>query len=51
MRIPVAEETAVINVQGDQPFIDPAVIDAMAEEFQASGSCASCGHPRLRAEA
>ena len=30
----VAEETAVINVQGDQPFIDPAVIDAMAEEFQ-----------------
>ena len=31
---PVAEETAVINVQGDQPFIDPAVIDAMAEEFQ-----------------
>ena len=31
---PVAEETAVIHVQGDQPFIDPAVIDAMAEEFQ-----------------
>ena len=31
---PVAEETAVINVQGDQPFIDPAVIDAMAEEFR-----------------
>ena len=31
---PVAEETAVINVQGDQPFIDSAVIDAMAEEFQ-----------------
>jgi len=31
---PVAEETAVINVQGDQPFIDPAVIDAMADEFR-----------------
>ena len=30
----VVEETAVINVQGDQPFIDPAVIDAMAKEFQ-----------------
>ena len=29
-----AEETAVINVQGDQPFIDPAVIDAMADEFR-----------------
>ena len=31
---PVAEETAVINVQGDQPFIDPAVINAMVEEFR-----------------
>jgi 3-deoxy-manno-octulosonate cytidylyltransferase (CMP-KDO synthetase) len=30
----VAEQTAVINVQGDQPFIDPAVIDAMVAEFQ-----------------
>jgi len=26
-------QTLVINVQGDQPFIDPAVIDAMATEF------------------
>lgn len=25
--------TIIINVQGDQPFIDPAVIDAMASEF------------------
>ena len=31
---PVAEQTAVINVQGDQPFIDPLVIDAMAAEFR-----------------
>lgn len=31
---PVAEQTAVINVQGDQPFIDSAVIDAMVAEFQ-----------------
>ena len=30
----VAEQTAVINVQGDQPFIDPAVIDAMVAEFR-----------------
>ena len=25
--------TLIINVQGDQPFIDPAVIDEMADEF------------------
>jgi len=25
--------TLIINVQGDQPFIDPSVIDAMAAEF------------------
>jgi 3-deoxy-manno-octulosonate cytidylyltransferase (CMP-KDO synthetase) len=31
---PAAEQTAVINVQGDQPFIDPQVIDAMASEFR-----------------
>ena len=31
---PVAEETAVINVQGDQPFIDPTVIESMVEEFR-----------------
>jgi 3-deoxy-manno-octulosonate cytidylyltransferase (CMP-KDO synthetase) len=24
----------ILNVQGDQPFIDPAVIDAMATEFE-----------------
>jgi 3-deoxy-manno-octulosonate cytidylyltransferase (CMP-KDO synthetase) len=28
-----AETTVIINVQGDQPFINPAVIDAMAAEF------------------
>ena len=28
-------ETVVINVQGDQPFLDAAVIDAMAAEFEA----------------
>lgn len=28
-----AADTLVVNVQGDQPFLDPAVIDAMAAEF------------------
>ena len=27
------ERTLIINVQGDQPFLDPGVIDAMAAEF------------------
>jgi 3-deoxy-manno-octulosonate cytidylyltransferase (CMP-KDO synthetase) len=29
-----AESTVILNVQGDQPFIDSAVIDAMAAEFE-----------------
>jgi 3-deoxy-manno-octulosonate cytidylyltransferase (CMP-KDO synthetase) len=28
-----AEHTLVINVQGDQPLLDPAIIEAMAAEF------------------
>ena len=28
-----ADATLILNVQGDQPFIDPAVIEAMAAEF------------------
>ena len=35
----VPEQTAVINVQGDQPFIDPAVIEAMVAEFQRRDPC------------
>lgn len=31
-------ETVILNVQGDQPFIDPKVIDAMAAEFECSSS-------------
>jgi len=29
-------ETVIVNVQGDQPFIDPVVIDAMVAEFEHS---------------
>ena len=32
-----AEQTVILNVQGDQPFIDPAAIDAMATEFERRG--------------
>jgi 3-deoxy-manno-octulosonate cytidylyltransferase (CMP-KDO synthetase) len=27
-------DTVILNVQGDQPFMDPAVIDAMADEYE-----------------
>jgi len=33
---PDPARTVIINVQGDQPFLDPAVIDAMAEAFSAT---------------
>jgi 3-deoxy-manno-octulosonate cytidylyltransferase (CMP-KDO synthetase) len=28
-----SDRTLIINVQGDQPFLDPAVIEAMVAEF------------------
>ncbi|WP_087069348.1 3-deoxy-manno-octulosonate cytidylyltransferase [Cyanobium sp. NIES-981] len=32
-----ADQTLVINVQGDQPLLDPAIIEAMVERFAALG--------------
>lgn len=48
-----AESSLIINVQGDQPFIDPTVIDAMADEFQRSQTTPEVLTPvyRLPAEA
>ena len=43
-----AEETVILNVQGDQPFIDPAAIDAMAEEFDRRGPAAEVLTPVYR---
>lgn len=34
----VAADTLVINVQGDQPLLDPSIIEAMAEHFRALGA-------------
>jgi 3-deoxy-manno-octulosonate cytidylyltransferase (CMP-KDO synthetase) len=43
-----AEQTVILNVQGDQPFIDAAVIDAMAAEFERLGPAAEVLTPVYR---
>jgi len=45
------EEMVVINVQGDQPFIDPAVIDAMVKAFEDRGPASEVLTPVYRMEA
>ncbi|MFM7087546.1 MAG: 3-deoxy-manno-octulosonate cytidylyltransferase [Cyanobium sp.] len=40
--------TVILNVQGDQPFVDPAVIEAMAAEFQRCGDAAEVLTPIYR---
>jgi 3-deoxy-manno-octulosonate cytidylyltransferase (CMP-KDO synthetase) len=42
------EQTVILNVQGDQPFIDPAAIDAMAAEFERRGPAAEVLTPVYR---
>jgi len=42
------QRTVVLNVQGDQPFIDPGVIDAMAAEFERRGGQAEVLTPVYR---
>ena len=43
-----AEETLIVNVQGDQPFIDPGTIDALANEFARRGPAAEVLTPIYR---
>ena len=43
-----AEQTVILNVQGDQPFIDAAVIDSMAAEFERLGPAAEVLTPVYR---
>ncbi len=45
--VPV-ERTVILNVQGDQPFIDAGVIDAMADEFERRGPAAEVLTPVYR---
>jgi 3-deoxy-manno-octulosonate cytidylyltransferase (CMP-KDO synthetase) len=42
-----AERTLVINVQADQPLIDPAILEAMVERFGASATAAAGALPVL----
>ena len=39
MRRSRLESTAVINVQGDQPFLDPAVVSDMVRAFHSVSLC------------
>jgi 3-deoxy-manno-octulosonate cytidylyltransferase (CMP-KDO synthetase) len=53
MRVQRMASTAVINVQGDQPFLDPAVVTAMVEEFSRRDPVPAVVTPvyRLKADA
>jgi 3-deoxy-manno-octulosonate cytidylyltransferase (CMP-KDO synthetase) len=45
---PILEKTIIINVQGDQPFIEPFAIDAMVKKFSDSSPCPSVVTPVYR---
>jgi 3-deoxy-manno-octulosonate cytidylyltransferase (CMP-KDO synthetase) len=48
----LADEHIVVNVQGDEPLIEPGLIDAVAAELQARSDCAmsTAAHPIARRE-
>lgn len=53
MAAQAAPEDLVINIQGDEPLIDPALIDAVAEKLRTDSSCemaTACAPIRTREE-
>ena len=43
--IGLAADAVVVNLQGDEPLIDPALLDAVAARIDAGVPMATCAHP------
>lgn len=43
--LPLPDEAVIVNVQGDEPLIDPDLINACAERVSASTPMATAAHP------
>ena len=43
--LPLSDDAVIVNVQGDEPLIDPELINACAERVNASTPMATAAHP------